>query len=95
MLKHQNRVNSRAAYVQRNMAKNTIKASIDASPASKNKPQKLWMLRLFEETEVFGSGHVFGFPNHVSSIFFILAPSFTISNALDMSRSRGDPLARR
>jgi hypothetical protein len=76
------------------MTMNIMRAKRDATPAIKNKPQKLLRLRLLDVTEVLESGQLLCFPNKAFSISFILSPSVMFRTALDTSDTRGEPLGK-
>ena len=71
-----------------------MRADKEATPAMRNRPQKLARLRLAEETLFLESIQLFCFPSHAFSIFFIFSPSVTFKTALDTSDTRGEPTGK-
>lgn len=65
-------------------------AKNEAMPAIRNRPQKLLRLRWLEDREVFRSGQLFGFLNHLFSICCISSPCVTFKIALETSSVKGD-----
>jgi hypothetical protein len=71
-----------------------MRADKEATPAMRNRPQKLERLRLSEETLGLESEQLESFPSHAFSIFFIFSPSVTFKIALETSAIRGEPLGK-
>ena len=73
------------------MVMHVVRATHEATPAMRNRPQKLLRPMLFEETELVSSGQLGVCPNHAFSNCSILAPSVTFKTSLETSATRGEP----
>ena len=71
-----------------------MRATEEATPAMRNRPQKLLRPMLFEETELVSSVQLGLFPNQAFSNCNILAPSVTLKTFLETSATRGEPFGK-
>jgi hypothetical protein len=76
------------------MLMDTMIANKEATPAIRNRPQKLVRLRLLAETWVLESGQLVPIPSHAFSIVLIFSPSVTFKIALETSATRGEPFGK-
>ena len=71
-----------------------MRANKEATPAMRNRPQKLARLRLAEETWLLEFVQLFCCPSHAFSISFLFFPSVTFKIALDTSDTKGEPIGK-